>query len=129
MQAAWRSDTRLDTIAPIVRMLILRGVPVRPQDLSSERRRHNRYHNSDLHRLAASLETDIKLKYQIFIGIFLAGGVHAPNTEPIPPFENQLPKLRGFSELLMEIRDLLGVRSEVELGRLRAARDVLVALG
>ena len=44
--------------------------------------------------------------------------------------ENHLPKLRGFrnSEVRMEIAGYLGVRPAVELGLLRAARNVLAAL-
>ena len=45
--------------------------------------------------------------------------------------ENHLPKLRGFrnSEVRMAIAGFVGVRPAVELGRLRAARDVVAALG
>ena len=44
--------------------------------------------------------------------------------------ENHLPKLRGFrnSEVRMAIAGFLGVRPAAELGRLRAARDVVAAL-
>ena len=44
--------------------------------------------------------------------------------------ENHLPKLRGFrnSEVRMAIAGFVGVRPAVELGRLRAARDVVAAL-
>ena len=44
--------------------------------------------------------------------------------------ENHLPKLRGFrnTEVRMEIAGFLGVRSALDLQRLRAARDVLAAL-
>ena len=44
---------------------------------------------------------------------------------------NHLPKLRGFrnSEVRMAIAGFVGVRPAVELGRLRAARDVVAALG
>ena len=45
--------------------------------------------------------------------------------------ENHLPKLRGFrnSEVRMAIAGFVGARPAVELGRLRAARDVVAALG
>ena len=45
--------------------------------------------------------------------------------------ENHLPKLRGFrnSEVRMAIAGFVGVRPAAELGRLRAARDVVAALG
>ena len=44
--------------------------------------------------------------------------------------ENHLPKLRGFrnSEVRIAIASFVGVRPAVELGRLRAARDVVAAL-
>ena len=45
--------------------------------------------------------------------------------------ENHLPKLRGFrnSEVRMAIAGFMGVLPAVELGRLRAARDVVATLG
>ena len=45
--------------------------------------------------------------------------------------ENHLPKLRGFrnSEVRVAIAAFAGVRPAVELGRLRAAWDVVAALG
>ena len=45
--------------------------------------------------------------------------------------ENHLPKLRGFrnSEVRMAIAGFVGVRPAVELGRLRAAWEVVTALG
>ena len=55
----------------------------------------------------------------------------APTNEPAAePVENHLPKLRGFrnSEVRMAIAGFGGVRPAAELGRLRAARDALVAL-
>ena len=56
-----------------------------------------------------------------------ATAVSAPAASPL---ENHLPKLRGFrnSEVRMEIAGYLGVRPAAELGLLRVARDVLVAL-
>ena len=44
--------------------------------------------------------------------------------------ENHLPKLRGFrnSEVRMAVASYLGVRGALELGRLRAAWEVLAAL-
>ena len=120
---------------PIVRMLIMRGATVRPQDFQAG------YHSLDRRReLLASLEADLRLNDQILIGLFFCG-VHAPmtDTEVTPPTkcartaaeaENHLPKLRGFrnSEVRMAIAGFLGVRPAAELGPLRAARDVLVAL-
>ena len=52
------------------------------------------------------------------------------NAPAASPLENHLPKLCGFrnSEVRMEIAGYLGVRPAVELGRLRAARDVIAAL-
>ena len=59
--------------------------------------------------------------------VVTATTVSAPAASPL---ENHLPKLRGFrnSEVRMEIAGYLGVRPAAELGRLRAARDVLAAL-
>ena len=158
---------------PIVRMLILRGAAVRPQDFPSfssllDRRRD----------LLASLEADLRLNDLILIGLFLGCGVHAPTTTtafttttttattkrvrtqqpdggwsaPVSVpcesrlvvtaaptirrsartaarVENHLPKLRGFrnSEVRMAIAGFVGVRPAAELGRLRAARDVVAA--
>ena len=161
---------------PIVRMLILRGAIVRPQDFPS-------FSTSLLNRrrdLLASLEADLRLNDLILIGLFLGCGVHAPTTTttfttttttattkrvrtqrpdggwsapvsvPCEPrlvvtaaptlrrsartaarVENHLPKLRGFrnSEVRMAIAGFVGVRPAAELGRLRAARDVVAALG
>ena len=163
---------------PIVRMLILRGVPSTKDDFYGAFKVPARYRE-----LLASLEADIDLKDRTFIGLFLAAGVHAPNTTPActttittattkrvrtqrpdgswshpvtvpcdarlavtaaPTIgtirrsrrvaarmgENHLPKLRGFgnTEVRMEIAGFLGVRSVLQLRRLRAARDVLAAL-
>ena len=175
MRAAFLSNP---DYLPIVRMLILRGATVRPQDFPSSnqwfnllpRRRH----------LLASLEADLRLNDLILIALFLGCGVHAPTTTPtfttttttattkrmrtqqpdggwsapvsVPceprlvvtaaptlrrsartaaRVENHLPKLRGFrnSEVRMAIAGFVGVRPAAELGRLRAARDVVAALG
>ena len=45
-------------------------------------------------------------------------------------YVNHLPKLRGLrnTEVRMEIAGFLGVRSALDLARLRAARDVVAAL-
>ena len=163
----------------VVRMLILRGVPARPEDFPARpdfpanllpRRRE----------LLASLDSDLDLNDRTFLGLFLAGGVHARNsstptvttttttattkrvstqrpdggwsdpvTVPCEPHlvvtaaptiqrskrvaaraENHLSKLRGFrnTEVRIGIAGFLGVREALDLKRLRAARDVLVAL-
>ena len=157
---------------PIVRMLILRGATVRPDDFPA-----SYYGGSLLDRrrdLLASLEADLRLNDLILIGLVLGCGVHAPTTitatfttttttattkrvrtqrpdggwsapvsVPCEPrlvvtaaptneraaerVENHLPKLRGFrnSEVRMAIAGFMGVRPALELGRLRAARDVV----
>ena len=56
----------------------------------------------------------------------------APTDETVAArVENHLPKLRGHgnSRARMAIAGCVGVRPAVELGRLRAARDVVAALG
>ena len=159
---------------PIVRMLIIRGVPSTKNDFYGSWKVPARHSE-----LLASLEADLNLNDRTFLGLFLAAGVHAPYTTPactttmttvntkrvrtqrpdgrwsdpitVPcephlvvtaaptirrsqrvaaRVETHLPKLRGFgnTKVRMEIAEFLGVRSALELRRLRAARDVLVAL-
>ena len=64
----------------IIRMLILRGVPVRAQDFPASD------HGYDLlprrHQIIASIEADLELNDHTWIGQFLAGGVHAPYNPP-----------------------------------------------
>ena len=64
---------------PVIRLLILRGVPVRPQDFPAG-------HQGGLlprHRqIIASLEADLDLNDHTWIGQVLAGGVHAPYNPP-----------------------------------------------
>ena len=77
MQRAFMHNS--DPLA-VVRMLILRGVPARPEDFPASsygapllpRRRE----------LLASLEADLHLNDRTFLGLFLAAGVHAPSTHP-----------------------------------------------
>ena len=65
----------------VVRMLILRGVPARPEDFPA-----SEHPIGDLlprrRELLASLEADLHLNDSTFLGLFLAGGVHAPDTTP-----------------------------------------------
>ena len=64
----------------VVRMLILRGVPARPEDFPV-----SHYGTPLLPRrreLLASLEADLHLNDRTFLGLFLAAGVHAPSTHP-----------------------------------------------
>ena len=71
--ALTRHDEGEDHGLLIIRMLILRGVPVRPQDFPAyllPRRR----------QIIASIEADLELNDHIFLGQVLAGGVHAPTT-------------------------------------------------
>ena len=63
---------------PIVRMLILHGATVRPDDFPA-----TCYGDSLLDRrrdLLASLEADLRLNDLILIGLVLGCGVHAPTT-------------------------------------------------
>ena len=164
---------------PIVWMLILRGVDVRPQDFPASNQSGTRDLRDRRRLLLASLEADLRLNDQVLICLFLGCGVHGPQTTttfttttttattkrvrtqqpdggwsapvsvPCEPrlvvtaaptlrrsartaarVENHLPKLRGFrnSEVRMAIAGFLGVRPPVELGRLRAVRDVVAAL-
>ena len=75
MQAAFRCEQ--DSLA-VVRMLILRGVPARPEDFPATS------YGQDLlprrRELLASLDADLDLNDRTFLGLFLAGGVHARNT-------------------------------------------------
>ena len=125
---------------PIVRMLILPGAPVRPDDFPASSDDFGDSLLDERRNLLASLEADLRLNDQILIGLFFCGA-NAPmtDTEVTPPTkcartaaeaENHLSKLRGFrnSEVRMAIAGFLGVRPAAELGPLRAARDVLVAL-
>ena len=62
---------------PVVRMLILRGATVRPDDFPAG------YRGGLLNRrreLLASLKADLRLNDLILIGLFLGCGVHAPAT-------------------------------------------------
>ena len=166
----------------IVRMFILRGVPALAEDFPEWKYMGDGTFHNDLRpyrrEILASFEADLALNDRTFLGLFLAGGVHAPNTNPsdtsgatvttttkrvrtqrsngswsapitVPCeprlvaaptptgqgqggaraatwLENHLPKLRGFrnTEVRMEIAGFLGVRSALDLQRLRAARDV-----
>ena len=76
MQAAFVGNP--DSIA-VVRVLILRGIPVRPEDFPA-----TDYGRDDLlprrRELLASLDADLDLNDRTFLGLFLAGGVHARNT-------------------------------------------------
>ena len=67
---------------PVVRMLILRGVPARPEDFPATD--YASVHDLLPRRreLLASLDADLDLNDRTFLGLFLAGGVHARNTNP-----------------------------------------------
>jgi len=74
-----RAFLRRQDSLTVVRMLILRGVPARPEDFPADygfgrdlltRRRE----------LLASLDADLDLNDRTFLGLFLAGGVHARNS-------------------------------------------------
>ena len=74
---------------PVVRMLILRGVPARPEDFTDTVKYYmitTKQYRRDLlprrRELMASLEADLDLNDRTFLGLFLAGGVHARNTNP-----------------------------------------------
>ena len=78
MRAAFEENSQQHHL-PIVRMLILRGVPVRPQDFPAG------YQGRFLPRrrqIIASIEADLKLNDHTWIGQVLASGVHAPYTPP-----------------------------------------------
>jgi len=167
----------------IVRMLILRGVPVRPHNFPASRPDNFPVSFVDENLLPRrrtvldSIQADLHLNDTIFLGHVLAAGVHAPDATPaytktsttattkrvrtqrpdgsfsapvVVPCEprqvitatptttisstqqpaNQLPKLRGFgnSEVRMAVASYLGVRPAAELGRLRAAHEVLAEM-
>ena len=68
----------------IVRMLILRGVPARPEDFPASSDIDRGQPTVDLlpRRLIASFEADLDLNDRTFLGLFLAGDVHAPDNTP-----------------------------------------------
>ena len=71
-----RAFLRRQDSLTVVRMLILRGILARPEDFAAD-------HGHLLRRrreLLASLEADLDLNDRTFLGLFLAGGVHARNT-------------------------------------------------
>ena len=61
----------------VVRTLVLRGIPVRPKDFPAAGPLLSRHRE-----LLTSLEADLTLNDRTFLGLFLAAGVHAPNTTP-----------------------------------------------
>ena len=65
---------------PIVWMLILRGVDVRPQDFPASNQSGTRDLRDRRRLLLASLEADLRLNDQILICLFLGCGVHGPQT-------------------------------------------------
>ena len=77
MLAAFRHNPSSLAVA---RVLILRGVPARPEDFPAT----SCFHAGDLlprrRELLASLDADLDLNDRTFLGLFLAGGVHARNT-------------------------------------------------
>ena len=79
--------SNLHFFIPIIRMLILRGVPARPQDFPASwgASWQTKYLPYRRRRLLATIEADFTLKEHTFLGQFLAGGVHAPNATPASP--------------------------------------------
>ena len=75
------SVTRNPDYLPIVRMLILRGATVRPQDFPASAY-YGDTHLARRRDLLASLEADLRLNDLILIGLVLGCGVHAPTTAP-----------------------------------------------
>lgn len=83
METAFRRN--MDPV-PIVRLLILRGVAARPEDLSGACSLPRVLLAPRRRELLASLEADLTLNDRIFLGLFLAGGVHGPtNTTTCTP--------------------------------------------
>ena len=80
MRGAFVRNADLGGYLPIVRLLILRGVPVRPQDFPAT------FYSNDLlprrRQIVASIDADLTLNDHTWIGQVLAGGVHAPYNPP-----------------------------------------------
>lgn len=117
MNEAWFRDTRHGM--PIVKLLVLRGVLVRPQD----------FRNPSLsgilrERIEGLIEwanADLAIR-DTFLELVLGCGVHGGRDLP-PARRSQLMKLRGDgnTDARQRIASCLGVRVGVEVGRLRRA--------
>ena len=80
MRAAFRySPDQLAT----VRVLILRGIPVRPEDFPATDYDYEDVLPRRRRELLASLDADLDLNDRTFLGLFLAGGVHARNSSTL----------------------------------------------
>ena len=78
MGRAFGHNAALGGYLSIVRFLILRGVPVRPQDFPATRSGGGPSLLPRRRQLLASIEADLTLNDHTWIGQVLAGGVHAP---------------------------------------------------
>ena len=105
-----------DNPMPVVQMLVLRGVPVRPGDYE---------HQASGSKLACLLlewaEAELT-KRQAFVALVLGCGVHTSREVP-PAQRSRLAELRGGrnTEARMCIAQSLGVRVGTEVGHLRRA--------
>jgi len=96
----------------IVKLLVLRGAPVRPKDFAERR---------PCAELLAWADDELAL-HQTYMSIVLGGVVHG-NRDVAPAQRSQLRKLRGDGNVgaRMRIAKCLGVRVGPELGRIRRA--------
>ena len=108
---------------PTVRMLVLRGVPVREADFVGCNRT-----TSCRRELLAWANAELA-PHRTYIGLVIGCGVHASRDLP-PAQRSPLMKLRGDvnTDARMRIARCLGVRTGAELGRVRRAAEVWSAM-
>mmetsp|Transcript_98791 Transcript_98791/g.282419 ORF Transcript_98791/g.282419 Transcript_98791/m.282419 type:complete len:420 (-) Transcript_98791:926-2185(-) len=124
----------------IVKLLILRGVPLLPSsvlrwwkfDVNLRIRPVRAQEKEDLHecmkKVFAWVDAECTL-HNTFFGLVIGCGVHGDHGSP-PSNRSQLMKLRGDinTDARQRICRALGVRTGVELSRIRRAREALVAV-
>ena len=113
---------RLGDPFPILRSLVLRGAPVKAQDLGM-----THISQARAAELLAWVQAELDTRSQ-FLAVVLGCGVHGNRSKLPPAQRSQLLKLRGCQNVRsrMRIAGFLGVRtSGVELERLRDAAAAL----
>lgn len=105
-----------------LRLLMLKGVPLCPQDLPLSYAKEG--DRLELRRsLLVWLENELHVRY-IWDSLVLGSGLSRHH--PLPD-ENQLSKLRGMrnTEVRMRLAGYIGVRIGAEMGRIRRAHAAL----